>query len=145
MPGRIVRATDNNPFKANGRENDGRLDLFVLDVSYMMGPPLHVHSKQEDTFYVVDGVLIAQFDDDVSELYPGDFATAPPGVAHTFTNARPDQPARVVNVMTPGVGFQQYIEQINAPGLDPEGVEKLNRDYGVELIGPSLAEKLRLS
>jgi quercetin dioxygenase-like cupin family protein len=144
MASRVVRSGESNPFKASGRENDGRLDLFVLDVPYRMGPPLHVHATQEDTFYVVDGVLTVQLDDEVLELLPGDFATAAPGVAHTFTSGRPDQAARMVNVMTPGIGFQHYIEQVNAPDLDGAALAELNREFGVEMVGPSLAEKLGL-
>lgn len=79
--GRIVRADEGDPFKASGQDNEGRLDMFVLDLGYRSGPPLHTHVSQEDTFYVVDGVLSVQLGDDVVELSPGDFATAPPGVA----------------------------------------------------------------
>ena len=144
MTGRVVRSEKSSPFKANGRENDGRLDLFVLDVPYKMGPPLHLHASQEDTFYVVDGVLTVQLDDEVLELFPGDFATAPPGVAHTFTSGRPEQPARMVNVMTPGIGFQHYIEQVNAPDCDMAALARLNTEFGVEMVGPTLAERLGL-
>lgn len=65
MLARIVRAEENSPFKASGRENDGSRDLFVLDVLYKMGLPLHIHTAPEDTFYVVDGVPTAQLDDEV--------------------------------------------------------------------------------
>jgi hypothetical protein len=49
----------------------------------------------------------------VVELGPGDFGTAPPGVPHSFTNARVDQACRVVNLLTPGIGFDRYIAQID--------------------------------
>jgi len=146
--GHIVRAEGSGPFffMASGRENGGRLDLFVIDVAYRLGPPLHTHTTQEDSFYVIDGVLTVQLSDDVVEVSPGEFVTAPPGVAHTFTNARPDQSVRVVNVMTPGIGFDSYIKQVNAPGgVGSEAVAKLNQEYGVEMVGPSLAGKLGLS
>src|SRR5579862_6809989 len=110
MPeGRVVRVETGDIFKATGANTDGRFELMVLDIGHLFGPPLHIHEVQEDSFYVLDGVLTVQIDNDVIELRPGDFATAPPGVAHTFTNTEPNRIARMVNVMTPGIGFDRYI------------------------------------
>jgi len=47
-------------WKANGRDNDGRFDFLVSQVAYGTGPSLHVHAVQEDTFYVLDGLLSVQ-------------------------------------------------------------------------------------
>ncbi len=145
MSGQVVRADESRPFKASGRNNDGRFDFFVLEVDYAFWVPLHTHAVQEDTFYVVDGVLTVQLDDDVVELTTGDYATAGPGVAHSFTNARTDQsPARLVNLMTPGLGFDRYLEQVMA-GADEPTTERLNTEYGVQVMGPPLAVTLGLS
>jgi hypothetical protein len=109
---------------------------------------LHVHSTFEDSFFVVDGVLTAQLGEDVVELGPGDFATAPPGVPHSLTNADPDQKScRAVNLLTPGVGFDRYISQIDqlAAKGDHEAIERLNAEYDVTVVGPTLADRLGLS
>jgi len=148
VSGYVVRDAPGWSWKANGRDNEGRFDFFVVDnLEYGTGPPLHVHAVQEDTFFVIEGVLTAQLDDDVVELGPGDFATAPPGVAHSLTNARPDQPAcRLANLMTPGIGFDRYIGQIEevATSGDPEAMARLNAEFGVEVVGPSVAQRLGL-
>ncbi len=145
MDGLVIRAEQSGPFKASGPNNDGRFDFFVLDVGYAFWVPLHTHTLQEDTFFVVDGVLTLQLDDDVVELTAGDFATAPPGVAHSFTNVRPDQPhVRIVNLMTPGLGFDRYLEQVMA-GADESTTNRLNDEYGVQMKGPPLAVTLGLS
>jgi mannose-6-phosphate isomerase-like protein (cupin superfamily) len=145
MDGLVMRSEQSGPFKASGLNNDGRLDFFVLDVDYAFWVPLHTHAVQEDSFFVVDGVLTLQLDDDVFELTAGDFATAPPGVAHSFTNARAGQPpVRLVNLMTPGLGFDRYLEQVMA-GADEATANRLNQEYGVQMIGPPLAVTLGLS
>ncbi len=145
MDGLVVRADQSGPFKASGPNNDGRLDFFVLDVDFAFWVPLHTHTQQEDTFFVVDGVLTLQLDDDVVELTSGDFATAPPGVAHSFTNTRPEgPPVRLVNLMTPGLGFDHYLEQVMA-GADEATTNRLNEEYGVQMIGTPLAVKLGLA
>lgn len=141
----IVRGDERGPFKASGRDTDGRFDLFVMDVGYAAGPPLHTHTAQEDSFYVVSGVLTLQLGDDIVELSTGDFASAAPGVPHTFTSARADQVARMVNLMTPGIGFDQYIQQLNGDSVDEPGfMEKLNERFGVQMVGPPLSQTLSL-
>ena len=146
--GYVVRDGPGWTWKANGRDNEGRFDFLVVDhLAYASGPPLHIHAAQEDTFFIIDGVLTLQLDDEVVELGPGDFATAPPGVAHSFTNARPDQGVcRGVNLMTPGIGFDRYIEGIDqlASSGDEESMERLNAEFGVTFVGPSLADRLGL-
>ena len=143
--GMVVRGNESGPFKASGRDTDGRFDLFVMDVDYAFGPPLHTHTAQEDSFYVVDGVLTVQLGDDIIELAAGDFASAAPGVSHTFTNTQADRAVRMVNLMTPGIGFDQYIQQliVDTPP-EPAVMEKLNQEFGVQMVGPPLSHKLGL-
>ena len=71
----------------------------------------------------------------LSELGAGRLCgTAPPGVPHSLTNAHPDQSGcRAVNLLTPGVGFDRYISQIDqlAAKGDHEAIERLNREIDV--------------
>jgi mannose-6-phosphate isomerase-like protein (cupin superfamily) len=149
VDGYVLRDAPGWTFKANGRDNQGRFDFLVVDhCAYATGPPLHVHAKQEDTFFILDGVLTVQLGEDVVELGPGDFGSAPPGVPHSFTNANADQPVcRVANLMTPGIGFDQYIGQIDqlAASGDREALERFHTQFGVTIVGPSLAERLGIS
>ncbi len=134
-------------WKANGRDNEGRFDFLVSDVANGTGPALHLHTAQEDTFYVLDGVLTVQLGNDIVELGSGDFGTAPPGVPHSFTNAQADRACKAINLMTPGIGFDRYIGQIDqvAATGDHDALERLHAQYGVTVVGPSLAERLGLS
>jgi mannose-6-phosphate isomerase-like protein (cupin superfamily) len=145
--GYVLRDAPGWTWKGNGRDNDGRFDFLVSDVTYATGPALHVHVVQEDPFYVIDGVLSVQIDDDIVELGRGDFGTAPPGVPHSFTNARTDEACRVVNLMTPGIGFDGYIGEIEAivASGDRDALAQHHARYGVTVVGPSLAERLGLS
>lgn len=141
----VVRRDERGPFKASGRDNGGRFDLFVMDIIYGFGPPLHTHTGQEDSFYVVDGVLTVQIADEIIELRPGDFASAAPGVPHSFTNTDSHRPARMINLMTPGIGFDEYVQRLvgDVPP-EPDMMEKLNEEFGVQIVGPSVAQALGL-
>jgi quercetin dioxygenase-like cupin family protein len=60
VDGYVLRDAPGWTFKANGRDNEGRFDFLVAGIAYRTGPPLHVHSSQEDSFYVHDGALTVQ-------------------------------------------------------------------------------------
>lgn len=149
MEGYVVRDAPGWTWKANGRDNDGRYDFLVVEhLAYRAGPPLHFHKTFEDSFFVLEGIMTAQLGDEVVELGPGDFATAPPGVPHSLTNAHADQTrCRVINLLTPGVGFDRYISQIDqlAEQGDPDAIERLNAEFDVTIVGPSVADRLGLA
>jgi quercetin dioxygenase-like cupin family protein len=146
----VVRSRDgqayrlgNALFKVGGSQTGGRFDFMVMDVAHRAGPPLHLHEAQDDTFYVLSGVLTLQADDEVFELHPGDFATVPPGVPHTFDNLHAEQPpVRVVNIMTPGGYDELFKEWESVPdNPSPEQVETIYARHGAKPVGPPLRDR----
>ena len=133
-------------FKAAGDETGGRFDFFEMEIEYLTGPPLHYHFVQDDTFYVLEGMLAVQFDDEVVELGPGDFCSVPPGVPHTFDNIRKDQPpVKVINLMTPGGYEGVFVANENLDkDADPAVRDQINADHEVKYVGPPLKVKLGL-
>jgi mannose-6-phosphate isomerase-like protein (cupin superfamily) len=65
------------------------------------GPPLHVHDRTADAFYVLDGRLAVQIGGERVELGPGELALAPPGTVHGQTEAV-GGPVRLLNLLAPG-------------------------------------------
>jgi quercetin dioxygenase-like cupin family protein len=102
------------------------------------GPPLHLHDFDE-AFYVVEGELTFQVEDQLVTKGAGELAFAPRNVPHTFAN-RSDAPARYVLVCTPA-GFERYFERIatERAGVDPpewalQGWPEVTR------VGPRIGE-----
>ena len=150
---RIVRSSEGESYGnqwlfKEGSLTGGQFDFLVGYIDYLAGPRLHIHKEQVDSFYVLEGVLTMQIGEDIIELGPGDFATAPPGVPHTFSNVHKDQsPVKLVNLMTPG-GLDRHFQDITqSKDLDgnPERLAELEDDSGLTVVGPTLAEKLGLS
>jgi mannose-6-phosphate isomerase-like protein (cupin superfamily) len=81
------------------------------------GPYLHKHDFDE-AFYVLEGELVFQVEDELVTKGPGECAFAPRGVPHTLAN-HAEVPARYVLVCTPA-GFERYFARI---GADAEGAE----------------------
>ena len=101
-------------------------------------PPLHRHGFDE-TFYILEGELTFQLDDDVFTRRAGELAFAPRGVAHTYANLS-GAPARALLVITPA-GFERYFDGIAAriSGTEPPP-EAAKPIPEVVTIGPPLDE-----
>ena len=72
------------------------------------GPEAHVHTDEDDVFYVLDGELTFDVGQGEIQAPAVNFVLVPPGVEHTFEN-RSDAVARVVNVHAPA-GFDLRLE-----------------------------------
>jgi quercetin dioxygenase-like cupin family protein len=150
--GRVVRSGEGDVYDAawifkHGARTGGPFDFMIGSLNYLTGPPLHVHREQHDSFYVLEGVLTFQLGEEVLELRPGDFVSAPPGVPHTFDNTKKDgPPVKVCNILTPG-GFDQFMVRLGELGSaseDPTVFAAAAETFGIIMVGPTLAEKLGL-
>ena len=126
-------------------DTNGQFDVFDATVSYMQGPPLHTHLDATDSFYVIDGVLTVQVGDEMIDLGPGEFASAPPGVPHTYCN-RYKQPARIINIITPGGLDKMFEDMLKLPPgpPSPEAMAEICRKHRAEVVGPPIAARLGL-
>ena len=153
---RIVKSAEGELYGPNvppwlfkqGALNDSRFDFLICEIAYLVGPPLHVHDEQDDTLFVLDGILTVQIEDEMFDLEPGDFATVPPGVPHTFSNVRDkNAPVRAINMMTPAGLDRQFLDiaGMGDEALDPAKMALIRKKHGVSFVGPSLAVKLGLA
>ncbi|HEY2477154.1 MAG TPA: cupin domain-containing protein [Solirubrobacterales bacterium] len=106
--------------KATSENTDGAFFLSetVVEPGFA-GPPLHIHHKLTDMFYVLEGALTFRIGDDTVEGPAGTFVCAPPGVRHTFSNPS-SEPARFLNFNVPG-GFETYMRELAAAWTENGG------------------------
>jgi mannose-6-phosphate isomerase-like protein (cupin superfamily) len=83
------------------------------------GPPLHIHHKLTDMFYVLEGVLTFRIGEETVEGPAGTFVCAPPGTPHTFSNPS-SEPVRFLNFNVPG-GFEVYMRELAAAWAENNG------------------------
>jgi mannose-6-phosphate isomerase-like protein (cupin superfamily) len=76
--------------------------------------PLHVHHKDDEAWYLLQGCMRFRIGEDVFELGPGGAVLAPRGTPHTYGNARPGQIARYLLVMTPRI--RALVQALHEPG-----------------------------
>jgi quercetin dioxygenase-like cupin family protein len=101
------------------------------------GPPLHTHDFDE-AFYVLEGELIFQVEDELMTKHAGELAFVPRNVAHALAN-HSDADARYLLVCTPA-GFERHWGRIAAASRDLEPPDwALQPIPEVIVIGPQIA------
>jgi mannose-6-phosphate isomerase-like protein (cupin superfamily) len=90
-----------------------------------MAPLPHVHPGQVEEYEVIEGSFDVMVDGEWTTLEPGQSASVPVGVLHTFRN-RSGETVRVRNWHRPALRFEEFIGQVHAT-LEAAGV-KSKRD-----------------
>src|SRR5215475_4154925 len=114
-------------FMIDGSESDERFSLVEHPMSARaLAAPLHLHSREDEYSYVLEGRMGALLGDDVVEAGPGDLVHKPRNEWHTFWNAG-DEPCRILEIISPA-GFEQYFRRLSDLGgvrADPEELAEL--------------------
>ncbi len=77
---------DTMTFKATGESTGGSLVLLENLTAPGGGPPPHVHTREDEFFYVLDGTFEIRIGDALHPLGPGGFAYVPRGTVHNLRN-----------------------------------------------------------
>ncbi len=71
----------------------------------------HRHTREDEHSYVLAGEIGFRSDDDEVVLGPGGYITKPRGQMHAMWNAG-GEPGRIIEVITPGNGFENYFREL---------------------------------
>ena len=121
---------------ARAIDTDGRFTVFEQTTPAGWGPPRHVHAKEDEIVYVLDGTYEVSLGDERRTVSAGGCAILPRGIPHGFRNVG-DTPARFVCVVTPG-GLEEYFLEIArcSPPPSPAQLVGLAKPYGLTLLPP---------
>jgi quercetin dioxygenase-like cupin family protein len=129
--------TDLN-FIATAEQTDGLMLVFETIAPSGEGPPLHLHTREEEAIYVVSGDFRWKIGDTLSDAPSGSFAFLPRGVPHAWQNVG-DQPGKLLIVFVPA-GMEGFFERFaRATEFDPEKFRAAGAEVGMETLGPPLA------
>jgi mannose-6-phosphate isomerase-like protein (cupin superfamily) len=91
-------------------EDSGGAMTVLEEVPPMVDTPLHVHSREDELFYIVEGEHIITLGEREHRLGPGEAIFAPRGVPHAQRRVEPGVGRELV-VLTPG-GFEQFFRDL---------------------------------
>jgi uncharacterized cupin superfamily protein len=133
-------------FLAIGDDTGGKYAMWVTTVQPGGGPPPHLHRREEEGFYMLDGEMAFYIDGKRTVLTAGMFANMPVGLTHHFKNES-DRPARVLVTVSPaGIEKMFFAVGVEVPAgstaaAPPTQAEiqkliALAPSYGIELMPP---------
>jgi len=132
--------------KATARSTNGAYGLLESLIPAGASPPLHVHYREDESFWVLDGALTIRCGAETYRATAGSYVFLPRGVPHTF-RVDGDAPARMLTLLTPGGGEAFFVEggrPAERMTLAPEGrpdlarLQKVALEFGSEFVGPPL-------
>ena len=132
--------------KATAQTTGGSYGLVESWIPARFSPPLHVHSREDEAFWVLEGNVTFCCGDRTFGASPGSYILLPRGIPHTFLVG--DATAHLLTLVSPG-GMERFFVEAGRPtegdGLPPSGavdVEMLKRvgaRFGLEIVGPPMA------
>ncbi len=138
--------TDLYTFKAVGEETGEAFALAELTAYTRFAPPPHIHLRQDESYYILEGEFEFIADGRTFTAGSGSFVHLPKGRLHMHRNAG-DTPARALVLQTPA-GVEKLFEEGAKPATDTSSVPPLPempeiqraveiaQKYGIEVPPP---------
>lgn len=130
--------------KATAATTGGAIDVAEQTVPAGFATPLHVHHREDECFYILDGEIAFRLGVDTFTARPGTFVRLPRDVPHAF-RVKSATPARTIVLGLPS-GLVAFYAAAGAPAssgatavLRPVDVPRLvqvGAAHGIEVLGP---------
>jgi quercetin dioxygenase-like cupin family protein len=130
--------------KVTAEQTGGLLSIIEITEPPNAAGPLHVHHREDEGFWILEGNVTFEVGDTTIEASAGDFAFGPRDIPHRYTVG--DAGCRMLFIMTPG-DFEGLVRDMSVPAqsrtLPPtsdeepgwEHVAAVAKAYGCELLG----------
>lgn len=125
--------------KISGSDTDGDLAIFEqTSLSPGRGTPLHVHPKQDEIFYVLEGEYYFQVGEDKYRLQAGDSIFLPRQVPHAWTQV--SDKGKMTVIFQPAGKLESFFTTVAALDHEPtkEEMAQLFADNEMLVVGPPL-------
>ena len=131
--------------KLSGQETGAAYSLWDVVTGPGKGPRPHRHHGQDEDFYLLGGEVQFVSGDEMVTVRPGDFVRVPADTVHRYT-VTSDEPCRMLIVLTPPGGIEEFWREIGIPITDPsapppppgstnfEEVAAIARRHGTEFV-----------
>ena len=129
--------------KAGSASTGDSLTILELQSAPKRGPAMHVHHREDEVWYVLEGEFRFMVGGELYRLSTGEMAFGPRNAPHCFQNIS-DEPGRLLVIYTPA-GAERLFEEFAAKrsllpdAADPAFLAQLAHGAGVDFVGPPLA------
>lgn len=130
--------------KAGPDKTGNAFSQFVVDDPRGSAPPLHIHHKEDETFYILEGQVTMFAGGERIDLETGDYFFGARGIPHAYL-VRSER-ARMLVTISPS-GSEQLFVELGVPVTTAEPptetvmppmdeMVRLFAAYGAEIVGP---------
>ena len=121
---------------ANAAGTAGRYTVIEQATPPGWGPPRHIHSREDEIFYILDGSYELHVGDERRIVSAGASAILPRNIPHGFRNVA-STPSRLVFTIIPG-GLEEYFLAVAkcSPPPNPPQLVELALPFGLTLLPP---------
>jgi mannose-6-phosphate isomerase-like protein (cupin superfamily) len=142
-----VLGTQLMTYKVSAEQTGGAYSLFEGLVPPRDGTPPHIHHREDECFYVLEGEFEFSVGDDTVAAGVGSLIYVSKGTLHAFKNVG-EGPGRLLASQTPGGLHERFFEEVGEEATDktappgaagPPGLEKIAAiaaKYGTEVPVP---------
>ena len=133
-------------FLATAEDTQGKFALIEAVARRGNDPPPHIHHREEETFYVLEGEMTFSVGGQTIKATPGTMVCLPREVAHSFVID--SEQVRMLILLTPA-GFEGWFKefsvpapamtlppQIEVPYSDIQRMLEAGPRYGIEFVKP---------
>jgi quercetin dioxygenase-like cupin family protein len=92
--------------KARAADTAGQLTIIEVTEAPGAEAPLHVHHREDEGFWILEGSVTLYVGDETIEAGPGDYAMGPRDIPHRYTVG--PEGCRMLFICTPG-GFEDLV------------------------------------
>jgi mannose-6-phosphate isomerase-like protein (cupin superfamily) len=104
------------------------------------GVPLHVHSREDEVYYILEGTFEIRCGDKRFTAETGAMAVLPRTIPHAFRNAG-QTPSRALTIFIPG-GFDAFVQELAemspADAADETKRNAIRRKHGIQMLEESV-------
>ena len=122
--------------KLSKKETDGRHYVFEVVTPPGLGIPPHVHDREDELIYVLEGEFGIMLGDEQFKANAGDEIFFPRHIPHAFQNVG-SKAGRTLWTVVPGGNFEEFFEKLGAlpPGEpDLKVVAQIFAAYGMQIL-----------
>ena len=98
--------------KATAADTGGQMTIVEVTEAPGAEAPLHVHHRDDESFWVLEGDVAFDVGGAMIEAHAGDYVFGPRGIPHRYTVG--SEGCRMLFILTPG-GFENLVIAMSAP------------------------------
>jgi mannose-6-phosphate isomerase-like protein (cupin superfamily) len=139
--GELLQTQVQRLIKARDAQTGGKLSFTVVTFNEpFAGPPLHLHERNDECFFILEGEFTFRIGGRTVDLGSGGFVYVPTDTPLAFLGRTP---GRMLGIFAPGE-FESYFDVVASVvrgEIHRDAITRAQTEHGMVVLGPPLGEQ----